>query len=129
MKRTRRSWWWLLVALVVASSGGCYRAVYGNLEPASGDARSVVVASRSPWRSFYLYGYYPSELRVDAAGECGGSTRVREIRTRQTFAQGMTRLFATSSGVNVYAPWNGEVLCAGDARHAPIGASADDLDR
>lgn len=68
----------------------------------------------SSWRSFYLYGYLPSELVVDAAAECGGAARVREIRTRQTFTQGLISMFATSSGVNAYAPWTGEVLCVED---------------
>jgi hypothetical protein len=117
--RTRTPSRWqllLLVPFVFAASGGCYRAVYGNLEPSAGEERPVASVSRSQsWRSFYLYGYLPSELKIDAAGECGGDgTHVREIRTRQTFAQGITRLFATSSGVNVYSPWNGEVVCAGD---------------
>lgn len=98
-------------------TAGCYRAVYTHLEPPGTDS-TVAAAARptSSWRSFYLYGYLPAELAVDAAAECGGAGRVREIRTGQTFTQGLIRMFATSSGVNAYAPWTGEVVCIDDRR-------------
>jgi hypothetical protein len=100
---------------VLLTTPGCYRAVYTRLEPADRSAPPVAARPRSSsWRNFYLYGYLPSELVVDAAAECGGSGRVRQIRTRQTFTQGLIRMFASSSGVNAYAPWTGEVLCVDD---------------
>lgn len=115
--RARRASW--LVVTLTLLSAGCYRAVYTGLEPPGAAGTRGASASRhSPWRSFYLYGYLPPELVVDAAAECGGADRVREIRTRQTFTQGLIRTFATSSGVNVYAPWTGEVICAGESRNA-----------
>lgn len=106
----------LAVLALLALTAGCYRSAY------TGFARSDGMASTTPataprsssWRSFYLYGYLPSELVVDAGAECGGAARVREIRTRQTFTQGLISMFATSSGVNAYAPWTGEVLCVED---------------
>jgi hypothetical protein len=106
----------LLVATLAVSSVGCYRAVYTGLGP-PGTANTRVASGprSSAWRSFYLYGYLPAELGVDAAAECGGPDRVREIRTREAFTQGLIRTFASSSGVNVYAPWTGEVICASDA--------------
>ena len=101
----------VVAALAVLSLAGCYRTVYRNVEPLAAPAPSVRMVPRSPsWRSFFLYGWVPPQLVVDAAGECGGGSRVREIRTRQTFAQGMVDRFA-SSGVNVYSPWTGEVVC------------------
>lgn len=107
----------LVPIVFLVLTAGCYRAVYAHLEPPGTD--SVAVGAPRPtssWRSFYLYGYLPPELAVDAAAECGGAGRVREIRTRQTFTQGLIRLFATSSGVNAYAPWTGEVVCIDDRR-------------
>ena len=99
------------IAFLVLTAG-CYRAVYANLEPSSAeDAATAAPRPTSSWRSFYLYGYLPPELAVDAAAECGSAGRVREIRTRQTFTQGLIRFFAGSSGVNAYAPWTGEVVC------------------
>lgn len=97
-------------------TAGCYRAAYTGLaRPEAADPTMPATAPRSSsWRSFYLYGYLPSELAIDAAAECGGAARVREIRTRQTFTQGLISMFATSSGVNAYAPWTGEVICIED---------------
>ncbi len=48
---------------------------------------------------------------VEAAAACGGADRVEEIRTQQTFLQGLVEA-GTSFYVNVYSPWNGEILCA-----------------
>jgi hypothetical protein len=64
-----------------------------------------------------------TEARVNAAAECGGAANVHEIRTRRSFNQGLVAAFASSSGVNVYSPWTGEVICA----DAPEGACTVDL--
>ena len=112
MSNLRRRQVRLVPILFLVVTAGCYRAVYANLEPPSTEyAAQAAARPTSSWRSFYLYGYLPPELAVDAAAECGGAGRVREIRTRQTFTQGLIRIFATSSGVNAYAPWTGEVVC------------------
>jgi hypothetical protein len=105
---------WLLAGVLACASIGCYRAVYRNLEPPGTTVERVVAVRRpSAWRSFFLYGWMPREARVNAAAECGGAANVREIRTRRTFTQGLVAAFASSSGVNVYSPWTGEVVCAG----------------
>lgn len=105
----------LVACVLLLVSAGCYRNVYTGLAmPAESSAVLAPTARSSSWRSFYLYGYLPSELVVDAAAECGGAALVREIRTRQTFTQGLISMFATSSGVNAYAPWTGEVVCLQD---------------
>ena len=99
-----------LVATMILLAG-CYRTVYRNVEPFDAPAPPVRMVPRSPsWRSFFLYGWVPPAVVVDAAGECGGAGRVRELRTRKTFTQGLVDAFA-SSGVNVYSPWTGEVVC------------------
>src|SRR5206468_8903073 len=102
-----------LVAAVILPCmlAGCFRTVYRNLEPLDMAPMPARAVPRSPsWRSFFLYGWLPHQVVVDAAGECGGATRVRELRTRQTFTQGLVDSFA-SSGVNVYSPWTAEVVC------------------
>ena len=106
---------WIVGCVVVCVSTACYRTVYRNFEPAEDTARARVAPQRSPsWRSFFLYGWLPRELVVQAGTECGGAVNVREIRTRRTFRQGLVAKFASSAGVNVYSPWTGEVVCGED---------------
>jgi len=103
---------WVLWCAFACASSGCYRTVYRNLEPPDGPFQAApVTTSSTTWRSFFLYGWVPPELVVDAAAECGGATRVYEIRTRRTFVQGLVASFASSAGVNVYSPWTGDVVC------------------
>ena len=103
---------WLMAGVLACSSIGCYRTVYRNLQPSEPSVEQSQGTRRSSaWRSFFLYGWAPSELLVHAAAECGGAANVREIRTRRTFGQGMVAAFASSGGVNVYSPWTGEVVC------------------
>jgi hypothetical protein len=104
---------WLLAGILACASIGCYRTVYRNLEPPGTTVeRAGGVRRPSAWRSFFLYGWVPREARVNAAAECGGVANVSEIRTRRSFTQGLVAAFASSSGVNVYSPWTGEVICA-----------------
>jgi hypothetical protein len=101
-------------ALLVVTAGGCFRTVYRNLEPPGASVPAGRSAPRSPsWRSFFLSGWVPPEVVVDAGAECGGAGRVHELRTRQTFTQGLVETFATSGVMNVYSPWTGEVVCDG----------------
>jgi hypothetical protein len=108
-----------IAAVLLAASSGCYRAAYTGFAPAGTAAEAVTAPRSSPWRSFYVYGYLPREVVVDAAAECGGAARVYEIRTRQSFTQALIRMFATSGGVNAYAPWTAEVICADDHSRSP----------
>jgi hypothetical protein len=103
---------WLLTGVLACSSIGCYRTVYRNLQPSEPTVeQGPRIRRSSAWRSFFVYGWAPSEVLVHAAAECGGAANVREIRTRRTFTQGMVAAFASSGGVNVYSPWTGEVVC------------------
>ena len=103
---------WLACLAVACALTGCYRTVYRNVEPLGADVPPAAAAPRSPeWRSFFLYGWVPREVVVHAAAECGGAARVREIRTRRTFGEGMTAAFASTGGVNIYSPWTAEVVC------------------
>ena len=104
---------WIVACAIVSVSTGCYRTVYRDLKPPGDTARAPVMPQRSSrWRSFFLYGWLPGELIVQAAAECGGAANVREIRTRRSFGQGLVATFASSAGVNVYSPWTGEVVCS-----------------
>jgi Bor protein len=110
---------WLAVMLA-CSSIGCYRTVYRNLEPPGAMSEQPASVRRSSgWRSFFLYGWVPREVTVNAAGECGSADNVREIRTRRTFSQALVATFASSSGVNVYSPWTGEVVCSAPTQTSP----------
>jgi hypothetical protein len=104
---------WIVGGVLLCAVTGCYRTVYRNLEPPGDPSAARITARRSPaWRHFFLYGWVPHEVVVQAAAECGGGANVREIRTRRTFGQGMVATFATTGGVNVYSPWIGEVVCS-----------------
>lgn len=106
---------WLTACLFACAATGCYRTVYRTLEPPGTMTERVQGFRRSSaWRSFFLYGWVPREVVVHAGSECGGAANVREIRTRRSFNQGLVAWLASSSGVNVYSPWTGEVVC-GDA--------------
>lgn len=54
----------------------------------------------------------PSERVIDAGRQCGGADQVAEIRTEERFVQGLIAVLA-SYYVNIYSPWNGEVVCRG----------------
>lgn len=62
------------------------------------------------WRSFFLWGWVPGELHVDAQDACGGTEQIDSIETRRTFAQGLVAAVA-GFYVNVYSPYNGAVYC------------------
>jgi hypothetical protein len=116
-----------MAGVLTFGSVGCYRTVYRNLEPPGPSLekeKGPISRRSSGWRSFFLYGWVPSEVQVKAAAECGGPAYVREIRTRRTFNQTLVAAFASSSGVNVYSPWTGEVVC--DAHVLPTNASRTD---
>jgi len=109
---------WVLAAILACAGIGCYRTVYRNLEPPGLTVEEIQSVRRSSgWRSFFLYGWVPGEVLVHAAAECGSAANVREIRTRRTFNQALVATFASSSGVNVYSPWTGEVVCGERPAH------------
>jgi hypothetical protein len=112
--RTARA---LALAAVVLATTGCFRTVYHNLEPPSAQVTTQSSRPRenSGWQHFFVYGWAPSERVIDAAGRCGGSGQVQEIRTEQSFVQGLIATFA-GYYVNIYSPYTGEVVCVGDRR-------------
>ena len=90
---------WLRVALLclcLATGPSCARTVYTNLHP--------------HWRHFFLYGWIPGEMVIDAAAYCGGTDRIERIETRESFVQGFIAAFA-GYYVNIYSPYTGRVVC------------------
>lgn len=106
----------LLTVVLVVGSGGCYRTIYQRLEPpAATPDESVTFRERdSGWQHFFVFGWFPSEKVIDTRKRCGDAQRVKEIRTQQTFAQGLIATFA-GYYVNIYSPYTGQVVCEGDA--------------
>ena len=64
---------------------------------------------------------------IKANQACGPAARVREIRTQQTFTQGLVAVLA-SYYVNIYSPYNAEVFCAPDATDREHGQATAPLD-
>lgn len=103
----------LALLILCAMLSGCYQAHYSNVHgrnhtpPPAGDVRR---ADPGPgWQSFFLFGWIPAQLRIDARGLCGDG-RIREIRTQQTFLQGLIRAVA-GFYVNIYSPYTGQIVC------------------
>jgi Bor protein len=107
-----------LLAVLTAASFSCAspaRTVYINLHPvvgASANEPSPVVRSNPrDWRNFFLFGWVPGVLVVDAADECGGAEHVERIEAQQSFVQRLIARFARSTLINVYSPYTGRVVC------------------
>lgn len=106
----------LLVVLVIMAiaTAGCFRTAYVNLHPPmpSPEVAQANPPSQPPsrWQHFFLFGWIPSERLIRADEICGGSERVKEIRTRQTFLEGLVEALS-SYYVNIYSPWDAEVVC------------------
>ena len=107
----------LVLAAVTLAATGCFRTVYHNLEPPSyhPTTQSSRPRENSGWQHFFVYGWAPSERVIDAAGRCGGLPQVQEIRTEQSFGQGLIATFA-GYYINIYSPYTGQVVCVGDRR-------------
>lgn len=135
--RSRRA-----IALVLAACAtalGCYRTHYVHFAPQAAPPAGASEDSAPPpeplrvsgWQSFFLYGWVPSERRIDARELCGGADAIESIRTQQTFLQGLVAAFAGYI-VNIYSPYDAAVYCRMPGRassaiptdSAPIGAVA-----
>jgi hypothetical protein len=101
------------VILIGLAIGGCYRTHYTNLyaldyvpaEPPTGR-----VESEATWRNFWIYGWSPGEMKIDAAAVCGEG-HVDEIETKRSFLQGLVAGLA-SVYINIYSPWTGKIRCS-----------------
>lgn len=101
----------LLLATCLAASG-CYRTHYVNLSPANPirNPDPYLPIKTQSWQSFFVWGWFPIEKRIDAAKKCGGEEKIDSIRTRRTFLEGLVAAFA-GYYVNIYSPWDGAVYC------------------
>jgi hypothetical protein len=87
-----------------------------NTPPPHEDYQTIIRHQRNGgWTSFWFFGVFPREKRVDAAMICGGTDHIASIETRQTFWQGLVGAVAGFgyyiSVINVYAPYGGKVNC------------------
>jgi Bor protein len=93
---------------------GCYTTTYVNFAPESqaNPAAHIHAVQTVPqyWRSFWIYGWAPGEMRIDAVGSCGGIEHVEKIETEQTFVQGLIAAFA-GYYINIYSPYSARVVC------------------
>ena len=106
-------WCLLVLAPCLVVGLGCYTTTYYNFEPKSQSEPSHSGGeAKSPkyWRSFFVYGWFPGELRIDAAASCGGIEHVKRLETEQTFVQGLIQTFA-GYYINIYSPYSARVVC------------------
>lgn len=109
---TRRA---ILCAFVVALTFiGCFRTSYINLhprvEPPAHTAEDVDRSQPKLWRHFWVFGWAPGELVIEAPKACKGVEHIDRIKTRQTFVQGVIAAFA-GYYINIYSPYTGGVVC------------------
>lgn len=100
----------ILLALILA---GCFRTHYINLDPPGTDSPGTVAtrSSISGWQHFFIWGWVPRERVIEAEKVCGPGAHVQEIRTQQTFLEGLVQQLA-SYYINIYSPYDAEVFCA-----------------
>jgi len=113
MKRAAIS---VLLLALCATTLGCFRARYINFTPHGSKNGAILMRKETTnpdsWQSFYIYGWSPAEMLIEAGKACGGAAYVATIETRQTFVQG---LIAVMQGyyINIYSPYTGAVSCQG----------------
>jgi hypothetical protein len=111
----------ITLVLCVALSG-CFRTTYRNFgiaaaPPPVGTATTQV--SNEEWRIFGFYGWSPREMLIPADDICKSAGGVQEIRTRRTFFQALLWALQVGwTGVDLYSPYYGAVVCAGDSGNA-----------
>ena len=102
----------LVVGLVCALS--CARTVYTNLAPRGPVHVHDDVDRSSPPsdRNFFLFGWTPGEMVIDAENYCGGSAHVDRIETEKDIGQSaIEALILGMIAISVYAPYTGRVVC------------------
>ena len=103
----------VLFCLFLAFAPACARTVYTNLHPqlpAPKLAPDVDRSSPKYWRHFFIYGWVPGELVIDASAYCNGTAHIERIETQQSFVQGLIEAVA-GYYINIYSPYTGRVVC------------------
>ena len=104
----------VLVLALCSATSGCHRTRYTNLAPLTTDRPGIRMGAPrdnpGSWQSFFVYGWSPAELVIEAGRACGGASHVQMIETRRSFVQG---LIAAVAGyyINIYSPYTGAVTC------------------
>jgi hypothetical protein len=102
------------LSFLLLLSTSCFRTHYENFSPANPNRAPQTaqpVQRGSGWQHFFLFGWIPSELPIDARDMCGSTENIHSIQTRQTFLEGLIESLAGVYYVNIYAPWDGAVYC------------------
>lgn len=112
----------IALGLCVGLTGCVYRTTYRNLGtpglPASASSGTATPHEWS-WQHFFVYGLFPREILIPADDICKASGGVQEINTRRNLFQFLiwgVPLFLF--GVDLYSPWDEQVVCADDSRSA-----------
>jgi len=103
----------LIVVACLPLASGCYTTTYYNLsrEPhAEPSHLGTEPDNHQYWRHFWVYGWGPDVLRIDAAAACGGIEHVERLETERTFLQGLIAAFA-GYYINIYSPYSARVVC------------------
>ena len=107
-----------MTCFLLATAPSCARTVYTNLHPQLPTPAIAPDADRSSprsWRSFFVWGWAPRELVIDASAYCDGTERIERIETQRSFAQGLVAAVA-GYYINIYSPYSGRVVCDRHAR-------------
>ena len=102
---------------------GCYRTTYRNFGIPTGTSVTTPAPHPPSWQHFFLWGWVPSERVIPASRICGEG-HVKEIRTRQTFLEGLVEQLC-SYYVNIYSPYDAEVVCDDAAPAVETSRGAD----
>lgn len=115
----------MLYALLATS---CYRTVYTNFgavddPPPATPEQLDGWRARNTWQHFFIWGWIPEELFIDARKRCGQADNIRAVETRRTFLEGLVAQFA-GYYINIYSPYDAAVRCKQDPAKLPLPASA-----
>ena len=102
------------IGLIGLCTAGCFRTEYRNFYAPDHEAMGDATGRRSSetWRNFFVFGWVPGEMEIDAAAVCGEGN-VRKIETQLSFLQGFVTALTSFFYINIYSPWTGEVHCSG----------------
>lgn len=106
----------VFMVLVSLLATGCHRTVYTNLSGSQQEKANIERLEQmrdyddTTWQHFFVYGWVPSELIIDASKYCQRRNNVVAIKTRQTFAEGLVAALA-GNYINIYSPYDAHVVC------------------
>jgi len=106
-------WSFLTLAASLMIALGCYTTTYYNFQPEPQSTPSHTGAEpyvAQDWHSYWLFGWRPPEVRINAAAWCGGIENVKRLETERTSVQGLVASLAWYY-VNVYSPYSIRVVC------------------